>query len=48
MSDQVRSLLFRCVANSAKSQMAEGLVRQRFADHIVVHSAGRQGISSNY
>jgi arsenate reductase len=34
------AILFLCVANSARSQMAEGLARARFGDRIVVHSAG--------
>ena len=33
-------LLFLCVANSARSQMAEGLARARFADGVRVQSAG--------
>ena len=33
-------LLFLCVANSARSQMAEGLARARFADTVRVQSAG--------
>src|SRR5690606_29919357 len=33
-------LLFLCVANSARSQMAEGLARARFGDRFVVQSAG--------
>ncbi len=33
-------LLFLCVANSARSQMAEGLARALFADKAVVQSAG--------
>lgn len=33
-------LLFLCVANSARSQMAEGLARQLFGDRAVVQSAG--------
>ena len=33
-------LVFRCVANSARSQMAEGLARARFGDRAVVESAG--------
>lgn len=32
--------LFLCVANSARSQMAEGLARHRFGDRAVVASAG--------
>ena len=34
------SILFLCVANSARSQMAEGLARRRFGDRIRVQSAG--------
>ena len=33
-------ILFLCVANSARSQMAEGLARQRFGDRVDVASAG--------
>ena len=33
-------LLFLCVANSARSQMAEGLARVRFGDGLRVASAG--------
>lgn len=33
-------LLFLCVANSARSQMAEGLARARFGDRVRVGSAG--------
>ena len=33
-------MLFLCVANSARSQMAEGLARQRFGDAVRVSSAG--------
>jgi arsenate reductase (thioredoxin) len=33
-------ILFLCVANSARSQMAEGLARHRFGDRAVVQSAG--------
>ena len=33
-------LLFLCVANSARSQMAEGLARHLFGDGAVVQSAG--------
>jgi arsenate reductase len=32
MSAPTKSILFLCVANSARSQMAEGLARQRFGD----------------
>lgn len=34
------SILFLCVANSARSQMAEGLARDRFGDRVRVQSAG--------
>jgi arsenate reductase len=33
-------ILFLCVANSARSQMAEGLARQMFSRHAEVASAG--------
>jgi len=36
----VRSVLFLCVANSARSQMAEGLARRLFDDGVTVQSAG--------
>ncbi len=35
-----KSILFLCVANSARSQMAEGLARQRFGAAVRVQSAG--------
>ncbi len=35
-------LLFLCVANSARSQMAEGLARARFGDAVRVQSAGSE------
>ena len=34
------SLLFLCVANSARSQMAEGLARHLFGERVRVQSAG--------
>jgi arsenate reductase len=34
------SILFLCVANSARSQMAEGLARARFGERVRVQSAG--------
>jgi arsenate reductase len=40
--DRAKSILFLCVANSARSQMAEGLARQRFGDRVRVQSAGSQ------
>ena len=33
-------LLFLCVANSARSQMAEGLARAKFGDRVLIQSAG--------
>jgi arsenate reductase len=36
------SVLFLCVANSARSQLAEGLARKRFGDAVRVQSAGSQ------
>ncbi len=35
-----RGLLFLCVANSARSQMAEGIARRLAGDRLVVQSAG--------
>ena len=37
---EVTGLLFLCVANSARSQMAEGLARARFGGGVRVQSAG--------
>jgi arsenate reductase len=37
-----KSVLFLCVANSARSQMAEGLARALFGDAVRVQSAGSQ------
>src|SRR4051794_33260891 len=33
-------VLFLCVANSARSQLAEGLARARFGDRLRIQSAG--------
>jgi arsenate reductase len=38
----MKSILFLCVANSARSQMAEGLARNIFGDRARVQSAGSQ------
>lgn len=38
----MKKILFLCVANSARSQMAEGLARHRFGDRAEVVSAGSQ------
>jgi arsenate reductase (thioredoxin) len=42
MSPQSKSILFLCVANSARSQMAEGLARRIFGDRVPVLSAGSE------
>ena len=42
-----RSILFLCVANSARSQMAEGLARKRFGARIPVQSAGSEPSTVN-
>jgi arsenate reductase (thioredoxin) len=36
------NILFLCVANSARSQMAEGLARQLFGSEHIIQSAGSQ------
>ena len=43
----MRGLLFLCVANSARSQMAEGLARARFGDRVRVTSAGSSPATVN-
>lgn len=35
-----KNILFLCVANSARSQMAEGIARKLFGDKAVIESAG--------
>jgi arsenate reductase (thioredoxin) len=40
MTDDKKGILFLCVANSARSQMAEGLARKLFGDRVPVQSAG--------
>lgn len=47
MSDRNSGLLFLCVANSARSQMAEGLARMLFGDRIPVQSAGSEPSTVN-
>jgi arsenate reductase (thioredoxin) len=42
MNNQNKNILFLCVANSARSQMAEGLGRMIFKDRIPVLSAGSE------
>ncbi len=43
----MRGLLFLCVANSSRSQMAEGLARARFGDRVRVASAGSSPAAVN-
>ena len=43
----MKGLLFLCVANSARSQMAEGLARQHFGRGVVVQSAGSRPSTVN-
>ncbi|MBL9100870.1 MAG: arsenate reductase ArsC [Myxococcales bacterium] len=38
----VRNILFLCVANSSRSQMAEALARARWGERVHVRSAGSQ------
>ena len=42
MSAEAKQILFLCVANSARSQMAEGLGRMLFGDRVPVQSAGSE------
>lgn len=42
MSNATKSILFLCVANSARSQMAEGLARTLFGERVPVQSAGSE------
>ena len=39
-ASQIKSILFMCVANSARSQLAEGLGRMLFGNAVRVQSAG--------
>lgn len=47
MNDDPKSILFLCVANSARSQMAEGLARKLFGERVSVQSAGSEPSSVN-
>jgi arsenate reductase (thioredoxin) len=47
MSNETQCILFLCVANSARSQMAEGLGRMIFGDRIPVQSAGSEPATVN-
>lgn len=42
MKSESKSILFLCVANSARSQMAEGLARMMLKDSVTVQSAGSE------
>lgn len=42
-----QGILFLCVANSARSQMAEGLARRLFGDRVPVMSAGSEPSTVN-
>lgn len=42
MATETKSILFLCVANSARSQMAEGLARMLFGERVSVMSAGSE------
>jgi arsenate reductase len=42
-----KTILFLCVANSARSQMAEGLARKLFGSRIQVESAGSEPTKVN-
>ncbi|MFO0728513.1 MAG: arsenate reductase ArsC [Myxococcota bacterium] len=47
MSEAKKGVLFLCVANSARSQMAEGLARSIFGDRVPVMSAGSEPSTVN-
>lgn len=47
MTQPTKSILFLCVANSARSQLAEGLARMIFRDRVPVMSAGSQPTEVN-
>ena len=41
------NILFMCVANSARSQLAEGIAKQIFGSEAVIRSAGSQPTKVN-
>jgi len=47
MNEANKNILFLCVANSARSQMAEGLARMIFGSRVPVQSAGSEPTKVN-
>ncbi|RYZ84840.1 MAG: arsenate reductase ArsC [Proteobacteria bacterium] len=47
MTNGKYKILFMCVANSARSQLAEGLAKQIFGDRAVIESAGSEPKTPN-
>jgi arsenate reductase (thioredoxin) len=47
MTENTHAVLFLCVANSARSQMAEGLARMIFGQAVAVQSAGSEPSTVN-
>jgi len=47
MNEAKKSILFLCVANSARSQMAEGLARMIFGSRVPLQSAGSEPTKVN-
>jgi arsenate reductase (thioredoxin) len=47
MNTTPKGILFMCVANSARSQLAEGLARKLFGERIPVQSAGSEPSTVN-
>lgn len=43
----MKKILFLCVANSARSQMAEGLAKNLLSNDFIIHSAGSKPSSVN-
>lgn len=46
-SSESKGILFLCVANSARSQMAEGIARMILGDRVTVQSAGSEPATVN-